>query len=100
MKIMPCPLNGPRNIQEFMYGGEVILPPDPDTCSDHEWADYLFMRDNPAGVVREWWFHVATSFWFIAERNTVTDEIVRTYLASDLFGVHGECLPTESANAK
>jgi sarcosine oxidase subunit delta len=28
---------------------------------------------------------VPTSFWFIAERNTVTDEIVKTYPASEVF---------------
>jgi sarcosine oxidase subunit delta len=28
---------------------------------------------------------VPTSYWFIAERNTVTDEIVRTYAAGDVF---------------
>jgi sarcosine oxidase, subunit delta len=37
------------------------------------------------GVAREWWFHMPTSYWFIAERNLATDEIVRTYPASDLF---------------
>ena len=26
-----------------------------------------------------------TSFWFIAERNTVTDEIMRTYPAGEVF---------------
>jgi sarcosine oxidase subunit delta len=36
-------------------------------------------------LVREWWCHVPTSFWFIAERNTVTDEIVKTYPATELF---------------
>ena len=38
-----------------------------------------------AGVVREWWCHVATAYWFIAERNTVTDEIVRAYPADEVF---------------
>ena len=91
MKIMPCPLNGPRNIQEFMYGGEVVVPPDPENSDAAAWADYLFMQDNEAGVVREWWYHMATSFWFIAERNAITDEIVRTYLPDEVFG------PTASA---
>jgi sarcosine oxidase subunit delta len=86
MKIMPCPLNGPRNIQEFMYGGEVVVPPDPENSDSAAWAAYLFMPENEAGVVREWWYHMATSFWFIAERNTVTDEIVRTYLPDEVFG--------------
>ncbi|MBM4437092.1 MAG: sarcosine oxidase subunit delta [Actinobacteria bacterium] len=86
MKIMPCPVNGPRNIAEFVCGGEVIVPPDPDACDDAAWAEHLFMRTNAAGVVREWWYHVPTSFWFIAERNTVTDDIVRTYLPDEIFG--------------
>ena len=85
MKIMNCPLNGPRNISEFVWGGEVKAMPDPTACSDDEWAEYVFLEDNPAGVVREWWCHVPTSFWFIAERNTVTDEVIRTFPAGELF---------------
>ena len=85
MKILNCPLNGPRNISEFVWGGEVKVMPDPATCTDREWADYVFIENNKAGVVREWWCHVPTSFWFIAERNTVTDQVIRTYPASELF---------------
>ena len=85
MKILNCPLNGPRNISEFIYGGEVTRMPDPIACSDAEWADYVLMEDNTAGVIREWWYHVATAYWFIAERNTVTDEIFRTYPAREVF---------------
>ncbi len=85
MKIMPCPLNGPRNILEFVCFGEVKSMPDPKGSSDQEWADYIWFSNNPAGVVREWWCHVPTVYWFIAERNTVTDEIVRTYPAGALF---------------
>ena len=82
---MPCPLNGPRNIGEFVCAGEVAPEPDPAAASDRDWTDHLFMLDNEAGVVCEWWYHVATSYWFIAERNTVTDEIVRTYPPESLF---------------
>jgi len=85
MKIMLCPLNGPRNISEFVYGGEVVLPPDPNRCADAAWADYVFMRDNKAGVVREWWLHSATAYWFIAERDTVSDRILRTYPPNEIF---------------
>lgn len=85
MKILNCPLNGPRGIQEFAYGGEVAPSPDPTSCSDAEWADWLFLQDNRAGVVREWWMHVASGYWFIAERDTATDEILRTYPARELF---------------
>src|SRR5215510_11626030 len=85
MKIMNCPLNGPRNISEFVWGGEVKPMPDDSKLSDRQWAEYVFLENNTAGVVREWWCHVPTSYWFIAERNTVTDEIVRTFPASEVF---------------
>ena len=93
MKIMNCPLNGPRNISEFAWGGEVKTMPDPLTCSDDEWAEYVFLENNTAGVVREWWCHLPTSFWFIAERNTVTDEIIRTYPAAEIFPDRVDFLP-------
>lgn len=85
MKIMNCPLNGPRNISEFVYGGEVQAMPDPRASSDAAWADYVFLENNTAGVVREWWFHGPTAFWFIAERDTVRDTILRTYPAGEVF---------------
>jgi len=84
MKILNCPLNGPRNISEFVWGGEVKVMPGAE-ASDRDWAAYVFIENNKAGVVREWWCHVPTSYWFIAERNTVTDEIIRTYPAGEVF---------------
>lgn len=85
MKIMHCPLNGPRNISEFVYGGEVTTMPDYQTCSDREWAEYVFYSDNSIRIVREWWYHAASGYWFIAERHTATDEIIKTYDASEIF---------------
>lgn len=86
MKQLACPLNGPRDISEFVYGGEVRQAPDPATCRDEEWTDYLFMRVNRAGVVREWWLHEPSGYWFIAERDTVNDVVIRTYDAEALYG--------------
>lgn len=88
MKILNCPLNGPRNISEFVYGGTVSAMPDPASVDDRRWAEYLFIENNTRGVVREWWFHTASAYWFIAERDTATDTIVTTYPASRLFGAH------------
>ncbi|MDR1062759.1 MAG: sarcosine oxidase subunit delta [Azoarcus sp.] len=85
MKLMPCPLNGSRNISEFTYGGEVAAMPDPAACTDAEWANYVFNKSNPAGVVREWWLHNASSYWFIAERDTVTDTVLRTFDPGEIF---------------
>ena len=84
MKIMTCPLNGPRNISEFAYGGEVKDLPAPG-CDDATWVDYVYLQENLAGVVKEWWYHTPTAFWFIAERDTRTDTILKTYAASEVF---------------
>ena len=46
MKIMNCPLNGPRNISEFVWGGEVKAMPDRADASDRDWADYVFLENN------------------------------------------------------
>lgn len=85
MKIMNCPLNGPRNISEFVCGGEVVEMPEPSGTDADDWADYVFGEANPRDVVREWWFHVPTGYWFIAERDTARDEILKTYAPGEVF---------------
>ena len=82
MLLIPCPHCGPRDEVEFHYGGQahVARPKDPDALTNAQWADYLFMRDNPKGPFRERWVHSAgCRRWFNAERHTVTHEIRRTY---------------------
>lgn len=82
MKILSCPLNGPRNISEFVCLGEV--KPTPATSADTAvWADYVFFECNAAGPVREWWIHIATNFIFVVDRNSITDEILATYRVDD-----------------
>jgi sarcosine oxidase subunit delta len=80
MKILHCPINGPRPIDEFAFGGEQRETPDPQTCSDSEWADYVFHRNGAPCVKKEWWYHVPSGTWFVAERNTSSDVVERTYL--------------------
>ena len=59
MLLIPCPWCGPRDEIEFRYGGEahIARPADPDALDDSAWADYLFMRANPKGVLAERWVH-------------------------------------------
>jgi sarcosine oxidase, subunit delta len=53
-------------------------------CSDAEWADYLFTRENPAGVHAERWRHTyGCSQWFNVLRDTVTHEIAAVYAMTD-----------------
>ena len=84
MKTLNCPLNGPRNITEFANGGEVEQMPAPDAGA-HDWAAYVFIEKNTRGVVREWWMHLPTSYWFIADRNTESNEVIATYPADEIF---------------
>jgi sarcosine oxidase subunit delta len=84
MKQLTCPLNGERPLSEFAYGGEVRDMPDPETCTDDQWADYVFNRSGVPGIKREWWCHLASGYWFIAERDTLRDLVLATYPAERL----------------
>ena len=85
MKILTCPVNGPRNISEFVWYGEVKTTPDPAAAADGEWTAYLFLENNTAGEVFEWWLHAPTNTWFIAKRNTISDEILETMTVDAFF---------------
>jgi sarcosine oxidase subunit delta len=69
-------------VQEFRYGGEYNpRPKRPLEAADAEWTDYVYMRANKWGVQKEWWYHRAgCQLWFLAERHTRSNEVVRTYL--------------------
>jgi sarcosine oxidase subunit delta len=81
MKIMVCPLNGPRPVTEFAYGGEIRHSPDPNTCTDAEWSSYVFNRSGAPGTKYEWWCHIASGFWFVALRDTTRDAVIATFPA-------------------
>ena len=98
MLLIRCPWCGPRDETEFRYGGEahIARPRDPMSLSDAEWADYLFMRNNPKGWFRERWVHASgCRRWFNAERNTMTHEIRRTY-----SGTEPDLIRAPSPNSK
>jgi sarcosine oxidase subunit delta len=71
-----CPHCGSRPVTEFRFQGEVRPRPGPNP-SLRELTDYAYFRDNVSGVQREWWYHrVGCGMWFIAARDTRTNEIV------------------------
>jgi sarcosine oxidase subunit delta len=82
MKLLDCPLNGRRNISEFVCLGEVKTLPGTN-AETAEWAQYVFFERNIAGPVREWWMHIATSTVFVVDRDTRTDTILATYRIGD-----------------
>jgi sarcosine oxidase subunit delta len=79
MKLLTCPLNGPRNIDEFQYLGPLRAETDPD-APDAVWAADLFRAPNRPGAMVEWWRHTPSNTVFLAERHIVTDTVLRTWL--------------------
>ncbi|MEX0808620.1 MAG: sarcosine oxidase subunit delta [Dongiaceae bacterium] len=86
MLLIPCPWCGKRDESEFSCGGEshIARPADGEQLSDAEWADYLYMRSNPKGVLYERWVHArGCRRWFNLARHTVTHEILAVYRMTD-----------------
>ena len=84
---IPHPLLGPRDAQEFVYLGDASLLDRPDGMAEGAEAalcDYVYLRDNPAGVHRELWFHEhGDRSWLIVTRDTLTHEILSAELAEE-----------------
>ena len=78
-----CPYCGEyREENEFRPKGQahIMRPKDPESCSDEEWADYLFFRDNPKGIHHEMWVHATgCRKFFNMTRDTVSYEILEVY---------------------
>ena len=75
-----CAMERPES--EFRHAGEahIARPENPDATVDSAWADFLYHRTNPRGVVAERWRHVHGCGRFLnALRDTVSDRILATY---------------------
>lgn len=87
MLLITCPHCGPREETEFACGGEahIARPLAENSISDAEFADYLFLRDNPKGLFLERWRHTAgCRRWFNIARDTVSHEIIEVYAMGSL----------------
>lgn len=85
MLMISCPVCGVSgDEEEFHYGGEghIRRPASHDSqhVSDEEQRDYLYVRENPCGLLRERWYHRrGCGKWFHAVRDTLTQEILLVY---------------------
>ncbi|MGE3148315.1 MAG: sarcosine oxidase subunit delta [Pseudorhodoplanes sp.] len=74
-----CPYCGNRDIREFSYLGDAMLKNRPDPNAPDaltQFTDYVYMRDNPAGLHREFWYHGSgCQSWVVVTRDTRTHEI-------------------------
>ena len=86
--IINHPLLGPRDSAEFTYMGDASLieRPDPEAeTAAQDFHDYAYLRDNPAGLLRELWFHEGGDrSWLVVTRDTRTHEISNVELARDV----------------
>jgi sarcosine oxidase subunit delta len=82
-----CPCCGERGIEEFTCLGDAgpRRPTDGGAAPTPEWADYVYLRDNPAGLHQELWYHGAgCRCWLVVTRNTVSHEIFGAELARNV----------------
>ena len=86
MLLIRCPYCEEERAEiEFYHVGEAhIERPDPTKATDKEWAQFLFGRDNPAGIHFERWYHIhGCARYFNAARNTISDKFLLTYKAGE-----------------
>lgn len=78
--LLTCPNCGPREVTDFTCAGETTARP-ATTPTERELNEYIYFRRNVAGAQREWWYHRAgCRAWFLAERDTRTNEVLWTAL--------------------
>lgn len=76
---IPCPYCGDRDAFEFVYRGDAA-PRRPDQGED--FYDYVYLRDNPAGLIQEHWYHAqGCRNWLVVTRDTQTHQIFGAELA-------------------
>ena len=78
---IPCPYCGDRDVQEFVYRGDAAQR---RLDGEDGMFDYVYLRDNPAGAMRENWYHAqGCRTWIVVTRDTVTHRIEGAVLARD-----------------
>jgi methylglutamate dehydrogenase subunit B len=81
---IPCPLCGTRDRREFYYyGSEDYLNRPTDQGSIDDLDNHLFLRDNPAGMTRDLWYHeTGCASWLIVTRNTINHDVLGSELVA------------------
>jgi methylglutamate dehydrogenase subunit B len=83
---IPCPYCGSRDYSEFTYLGDAS-PKRPDPAAENAselFFDYVYLRDNPAGPIQEFWYHASgCRSWLVVTRDTRTHDIAGVRLAME-----------------
>ena len=71
-----CPFCGERELGEFSYLGDAKPVRPAADAGEEAVYDYVYLRDNVAGVMSENWYHGGgCRSWLKVTRNTLTHEI-------------------------
>ncbi len=85
--IINHPILGPRDASEFVYLGDASLinrPHKDEENAQEKFYQYLYLRENVAGVHKELWYHEqGDRSWLVVTRNTNTHEILKVELAKE-----------------
>jgi sarcosine oxidase subunit delta len=66
-----CPHCGERGLEEFTHLGDATVRRPAYGAPATDWAGYVYLRDNPAGVHDEYWFHGGgCQAWLVVTRDT------------------------------
>ncbi len=81
---IPCPDCGERGSEEFAYQGAAGLSRPTQDAPAQLWMDYVYLRENRAGIHSEYWQHQhGCREWLVVTRDTRTHEIFGAVLARD-----------------
>lgn len=87
---IPCPFCGVRDSGEFRVLGSAQLRNRPSARGEESQAsfvDYVYFRENPAGLHHELWYHgFGCGTWLVVTRDTVTHEVLGAHFARQQLG--------------
>lgn len=82
---IPCPHCGERDVREFVYLGDATAarPSSDDPSAAARYVEFVYVRTNPAGKHREFWYHGSgCQAWLVVTRDTTTHEITAVEVPS------------------
>ena len=95
---IPCPHCGERGNDEFSVLGDASVVRPERAAPPEAWAEYVYLRNNPAGLHQEFWYHaVGCRAWLIVTRNVLTHEILKVEAARSVIAGRFAAAPKEHA---
>ncbi|MCO5732073.1 sarcosine oxidase subunit delta [Rhizobium sp. SSA_523] len=82
--LITCPHCGVRPREEFSIRGDAVPQRPAANAADEAWHAYVYLRDNPKGLIREFWHHGAGCRRFlVVERDNESHAVFRVVDAAE-----------------